>query len=183
MGICISKFKISNSNLNKVFNIESIHKKSIYVKPQVPNTNHKAKATPSIQFRHVSHLFVLPNKQGRHKTKQNWKWKSKKKKRNQVKTKDNKPDKKAKNKHASKLDPNTLSSAFAICIIWFFLSTGHYCTSTSPPSDHTHTLVESAEVWSSLISLSAAATLCSCFWVLDFSSMQYFKVVGKQRKL
>lgn len=40
---------------------------------------HKAKTTPSIQFRHISHLFMSPNKQRKHETKQNWKWKSKKK--------------------------------------------------------------------------------------------------------
>ena len=98
---------------------------------------HKAKSTQSIQFRHISHLFMLPNKQGskgdtkRSKIENE---RAKKKKKTQVKTKDNKPDKKPKT-NTLKLDPNTLSSAFAICINSFFVSTGHYCTSTSPPSD------------------------------------------------
>lgn len=39
MGICISKFKISNSNLNKVFNIVTIHKKHLC---ETPSTRYKS---------------------------------------------------------------------------------------------------------------------------------------------
>lgn len=42
MGICISKLKISNSNLNKVFNIESIHKKKHLC--ETPSTKYKSQS-------------------------------------------------------------------------------------------------------------------------------------------
>ena len=100
MGICISKFKISNSNLNKVFQHSKSPQKASMWNPKYQIQIHKAKTTSSIQFRHILHLFMSPNKQRKHKTKQNWKWKSKKK-NPKLKNKDNKPDKKAKNKHAS----------------------------------------------------------------------------------
>lgn len=84
MGICISNFKISNSNLNKVFNIIRIHKKHIC---ETPSTKYISTKQNQLNQSNsdTSHIFsCYPTSKGPRETQNEAKLKMKepKKKKN-----------------------------------------------------------------------------------------------------